>query len=110
MEGILNYELLGNKIRDHRQANDLTQEKLSKMTDISISFIGHIERGTRKASVETLIRIVRSLDISMDELLSGATCDTLAERRIHNPIAHLNAIRRELDILENGLICVRGKS
>ena len=39
------------------------------MADISLSFLGHIERGTRKLSVETLCRLAKALHCSFDALL-----------------------------------------
>lgn len=41
------------------------------------SFIGHVERGTRKASMEILISIANSLGVGADTLLRDSlhTCD-----------------------------------
>ena len=39
------------------------------MVDVSTSFIGHVERGTRKASLETIVNIGACLQASMDHLL-----------------------------------------
>ena len=48
------------------------------MAGISLSFMGHIERGTRKASVETLV----ALGVSTDALLLGAPLSgTLSEAK-----------------------------
>ena len=52
------------RIRRH-----MTQEKLAERANISLSFLGHIERGTRKLSVETLYHIAESLKCSTDELM-----------------------------------------
>jgi transcriptional regulator with XRE-family HTH domain len=37
---------------------------------MSTAFIGHVERGTRKLSVETLLRIAKELNVSVDYLLT----------------------------------------
>jgi len=39
------------------------------MCGVSMSFIGHIERGSRIMSLDTFIRLCRVLDASADELL-----------------------------------------
>jgi len=63
------YLLLGSKIRTLRKERGLTQEELAELCEISMSFMGHIERGTRKMSLETFDRICRELQCSSDELL-----------------------------------------
>lgn len=65
----LNYAAVGARIRSRRKALKLTQERLSEMADISTSFLGHIERGTRKASVETLVGIADALDTDIGALI-----------------------------------------
>lgn len=47
----------------------MTQGELAEKSEISLSFLGHIERGTRILSVETLIHICDSLNCSADHLL-----------------------------------------
>lgn len=68
----MDYRLLGARVQQARRINGLTQERLAEMAGISLSFMGHIERGTRKASVETLVALARALGVSTDALLLGA--------------------------------------
>lgn len=43
---------------------------------MSASFLGHIERGTRVASLETLVKVCNVLDTNPDFLLAASlTCD-----------------------------------
>ncbi len=63
------YERFGARVRFLRSQKKMTQEKLVEKADISLSFLGHIERGTRKASLDTFDKLVRALDCSADELL-----------------------------------------
>lgn len=63
------YIAIGRRIRSLRKANRLTQQELAEMADISLSFLGHIERGTRKLSVETLCRLAKALNCSSDAIL-----------------------------------------
>ncbi len=67
----LNYKELGSRIRAERKHQNLTQEKLAEMTNISESFLGHIERGGRVLSVETLINLANSLGLSVEYIVSG---------------------------------------
>ena len=53
----MNYKDLGRRIRMLRQKQHMTQERLAEEIDMSSSFLGHIERGTRIASLETLVKV-----------------------------------------------------
>lgn len=68
----MNYTALGKRIRIQRRAIKMTQEQLAEKTGVSISFIGHIERGTRKASLDTLVSIANALTISPAILLQDS--------------------------------------
>ena len=69
----MDYAAMGNHIRTQRRKQKITQEELASRVGISASFMGHIERGTRIASIETLVAICNTLDVSPEHLL----CDSL---------------------------------
>ena len=66
----MDYTALGKRIRDERLMQRLTLEKLAERTDKSINFIGQIERGEGKPSLETLVDIANALGVTVDSLLS----------------------------------------
>ncbi|MEK6263823.1 MAG: helix-turn-helix domain-containing protein [Clostridium sp.] len=57
MQKEINYEEIGNRIRIERENFDMTREKLSELVNLSPYFLGQIERGERKMSINTLIKI-----------------------------------------------------
>ena len=63
------YVSLGNRIRNARKQRHMTQEQLGEACDLSTAHIGHIERGTRSLSIESLVMISRVLGVSTDYLL-----------------------------------------
>ena len=67
----MDYLLLGKQIRKQRQSMGWTQERLAEAIGVSTSFVGHIERGTRKASIDTLVEIANAMKVSTDYLLVG---------------------------------------
>lgn len=69
MNDSINYLALGAKIRRQREKAGLTQEQLGEACDLSPSFVGHIERGSRKLSLESLLKIAAVLHVSTDFLL-----------------------------------------
>ena len=72
----IDYTKLGAKIRLKRREKGYTQEKLAELCDISTGFLGHIEKGTRKLSLDTLYCIAVTLNISLDYLLLDSSFDT----------------------------------
>lgn len=67
----LDYSRMGMRIRQVRKARGWSQEELAKRCGISMSFLGHIERGTRIMSLETFVNICAALDAGADEILWG---------------------------------------
>ena len=65
----MDYEGLGKRIRTIRRQRGLTQKDAAMKVGISTAFFGLIERGQRKASIETLVSISNVLNASMDDLL-----------------------------------------
>jgi transcriptional regulator with XRE-family HTH domain len=74
MKDILDYKAVGSRVRERRMKLNLTQEQLAEKADISPAFVGHIERGEKKASLETMSRLVMGLGTTMDYLVLGINC------------------------------------
>jgi transcriptional regulator with XRE-family HTH domain len=68
MEKVIDYTALGGRIRLARKRKGLSQEKLGEICAISTAHVGHIERGTRIPSLETLYKISKELNVSLDFL------------------------------------------
>lgn len=67
----LDYTKMGVRIRQLRKAKGWSQDVLAKKCGISMSFLGHIERGTRIMSLETFSGICGALGAGADEILWG---------------------------------------
>ena len=68
---IVSYQKIGQRIRNQRKEKGLSQDQLAEQVGISLSFMGHIERGTRVASVETLARLCEVLEMDMHYVVFG---------------------------------------
>ena len=75
----MDYIALGQRIKVKRKDLRMTQEDLAEKVGISSSFMGHIERGSRVLSVDTLRRLCVVLDVSADDLL-GLKYDHIMSR------------------------------
>lgn len=63
--------LIGQKIRSHRLAQNLTLRQLSDRTDLTTSQLSQVELGKNAASIWALARISNSLGLQMSELIAG---------------------------------------
>lgn len=89
---VMDYIGIGRRIRRARKAERMTQEALSKAVGISISFLGHIERGTRKMSLETFSNLCKYLRLNPYYVLNGVQGPELSiiqELEIQNAITNL---------------------
>ena len=64
---------IGANIRKCRLSKKLRQEDLAEKTNLSVTYIGMIERGEKTPSVETLVTILNAMGVSADVVL----CDVL---------------------------------
>ena len=72
-ENVVDYKRIGIRIQKQRKEKGLSQEQLAELIGISLSFMGHIERGTRISSVETLARISKALETDMHYIVFGCS-------------------------------------
>ncbi|MCE5227844.1 MAG: helix-turn-helix domain-containing protein [Porphyromonadaceae bacterium] len=61
--------LLGRRIRTLRTAKGLTQQELGNRADVDYKFIGEIERGNMNPSFKVLVKIAKTLDVELPEIL-----------------------------------------
>ena len=50
----VNHRQIGYRIKEVREQNHISQAQLAEMTDLSVSYISHIENAKRKASLESV--------------------------------------------------------
>lgn len=62
----MNYVALGQRIKEERHKLNLTQEDLAEDVDLTPAYIGQIERGERKVTLEKLVAIVNRLGVTID--------------------------------------------
>lgn len=69
----MNFNSVGQNIRKYRLLKKLRQEDLAEKANLSVTYIGMLERGEKNPSLETFVNILNALDISADMVL----CDIL---------------------------------
>ncbi len=68
---MLNWKDFGSRVRSLRKSLHLTLEDLSQRIGLTPTYLGHLERGSREISLETLVSLCNELNISPDYLLFG---------------------------------------
>jgi len=64
---------IGERIRQHRNQKGLTQETLALNSGLNVSFLGDIERGTKKPSIESLEKLLDGLGVTFLEFFDFET-------------------------------------
>ncbi len=65
------FDIIGKRIKNVREAKGMTQEQLASRSGIVIKHLSNIECGQSGISLATLIEIAEVLDVSTDYLLLG---------------------------------------
>ena len=103
MENIL--QNINNQIRDLRISKKITQQELAERTNLSVPYISQIENSHRNISLETFIKIVQALEISLSDFFIpySETHDTEMTElllKIQNYPQHREIVQKVIDILE----------
>lgn len=69
----------GKVVRANRIKHDQSQEALAYRAGLSPSYLGGLERGTRNASLTSLLRVSRALEMPLSRLIAEA--EELAARQ-----------------------------
>ena len=93
----LMFAQMGKRIKQQRILARMTQEKLAEKAGISLSFLGHIERGTRRASLDTVIRICNALKVSPNMLLQDSLDSDLLRDSAGLSATHRRLLREIAD-------------
>lgn len=91
--------LLGNTIRQARIDNNITQEQLAELVQISPTHLKHIESEHRKPSVEVLFTLASVLHFSLDSLLIQNKTYEHTKRKKELNLLIDSCTDQELDVL-----------
>lgn len=74
---------IGKRLREERKRLHRTQEEVAEAVDLTPAFIGHIERGERSLSLDTLVKLCNYYGVTIDYLLADvlpADTDAVVEQ------------------------------
>ncbi len=64
------YKKLGEKVYRLRKARKLSREKFAEIAGINDYYLGEIERGEKKASLDILFKISSTLELEIHDLIN----------------------------------------
>ena len=94
---------LSENLKKIRKDNNLSQEQLAELADVSPQMISTAERGNKSILSENLYKISKALNVSADYLLSGEITESsfseLYNRVLKTPAEMQEKIFQVIDIL-----------
>lgn len=103
MSDSVDYVAMGNRIRLLRKERSISQGELAAFLGISSAYMGHIERGTRIPSLDTLARVAVCLNVSLDCIVLGSETVPLVEMP-DSKMQQLNDVMRQLGDQADGYL------
>ena len=102
----MDLKVVGQRIKEAREAKNLTQEELAALVDLSSTHVSVIERGLKVTKLDTFVAIANALDVSADTLLvdvmthsvTGVT-NELAGRILALPMKEQKKVFKVLQVL-----------
>lgn len=89
--------LFGKRLHEQRLLKKLTLDQLAAQADLTPNYLSAVERGVKKPSFDSLIRIINALNVSSDILLrdlAEPSSLVVANDEIHTKLAKLTPAQR----------------
>ena len=77
-------EKFGHRIKELRQALNLSQEKFALQIDMDRTYLASIESGKRNVSLENINKIASGLGISLEDLFRGVKIERITLWQLTN--------------------------
>lgn len=97
---------VGNRIRELRKSQKLSQQKLALMVNVERSYLAKIEGGKRNPSLECIEKISKGLGLSLEEFFKGCSLLTRATRILLGQ--RVRALREESNLTQEQLALMTG--
>ena len=89
---MVDFKIIGKRIKYYRVKAGLTQNELSELLDVSSSYISQIERGISDVSLRRLDEIAEKIDTSLQSLVADVNRNSqdFMTSEIHEKLAALS--------------------
>lgn len=93
----MNKKQIGQNIQFLRKNYGMTQAELAEITGYSVDHISHVEAGFHSISLQFLLILCKTLDVTPNDVLTGEYEEELLE----SDATHLNSLRDRTLTLKN---------
>lgn len=69
-------EVFGKVLRELRESNQLSQEKLAEFCELDRTYISMLERGLRQPTITTIFKLAKALNIPPSQLIEKVEVQT----------------------------------
>lgn len=87
---IIDYEAIGERIRNYRKRKGWPQEELADQADVSAPYLSRVECGHQRPSLKTIMALADALNVTVNDLL------------MDTPPMDAGALSREVELLFDG--------
>ena len=87
---MINFKMIGQRIKNCRKKNGFTQEAFSELIGISTEHLSRIETGNYRPSLSLIEKISVILEVSEEELMFGSTREVETSAKLANKIMCLS--------------------
>lgn len=93
---MIDYTLIGNRIKAKRKEKGITQENLAEKLSVSVGYISQLERGKTKISLDTLSKISDATDCDIADLIKDSSSESTvyAQEEFFTYLQKLNSNER----------------
>lgn len=91
---MINFKLIGQRIKNSRREKGFTQEVFSELLGVSIEHLSRIETGSCRPSLQLIEKICQILEISEENLMFGNN-NTNNSSELINKIAFLSPEKQQ---------------
>ena len=89
---LIDYEVMGQRLRNARKEKGFSQTIASEKLDISIAYLSRIERGKAQVNLKRLVEMCSLYETSISEMLTGVEKQKKEYRRL---ISYLNLFGKD---------------
>ena len=99
-------KIVWERLRTYRTREGLSQEELAEKSGLHNTYIGQLERGEKNATLESIEKVAKSLDLPLEilfeNIVNGETKNEIA-KNCYNSISLLNKKEQKyiFDIVKN---------
>lgn len=96
-------KIVGERLRSARQKAKMSQETVAELAGVHPTYIGQLERGEKNATIESIFKVARALNLPLEELFANLISESNGDNRIALECYDLilsEDINRQKDILD----------